>query len=319
MNELCLCCQEENDLYCVKRQLCRPCYFSLRKSNLLNEFPIVKSRLTTKKTAPEVFETYSRLLTDSSFTLTEISKIYGYTRERARQIFEKIFGYHDTVGRKKRSAVRHQKIKEMRMQRRDPRYKLEHWNLSPSCSIEKGITAEKKVLEICELYGYEVKAHNDGSIDLVINGFKVDVKVAYKTRITSKGGKTPLFHFQYSDVQLLNADFLVCYAEPINKFFIIPQRALTSGRSIYIPEKPIMSWKTCLGNVQERRSHWYQYLEAWNLLSPNTNAEVIFSRALAANPASDRLTTPEDSNQLRLREPAVQSPIGSGSISTRRH
>jgi len=279
MSQTCLCCNEPKVDY-IKRQLCHPCYVSLRRSGLLSEYPLMASRLTLNKIPPEVIESYKLLMTDSTITLEDMGKRHGYTRERARQVFEKIFGYRYTVVYKKRQITRKEKIASLRLQKRDPRYKVENWNVNPLGIMAIGIAAEKKVLEICELYGYEVKAYHDRSIDLLINGLKVDVKSSQNTTLANKSSRTPHFHFAFSKIQF-GADFLVCYAEPINKFFIIPQIVFPRGRSIFIPEKPIMTWTSANGAHQVRRNHWYQYLEAWHLLKPTKPIEVIFSRSLS--------------------------------------
>lgn len=277
MSDKCLCCKDLEATN-IQRQLCLKCYNSLRLSRCLEFFPKDRSRLTTHKHSPEVIEAYKGLMTDSNATLKMLGERFGYTRERARQVFESIFGYKFTTIVKKRSNERKERLAHIRLLKRDPRYKIEH-SSNPDCLIHRGALAEKKVLEICEVYGYEVKAYTpDTSIDMVINGYKVDVKAAYCSGTLSPAQRTNYYHFQRRDSQRI-ADFIICYAAPINKFFVIPNAIYPKYNHLYIPEKAIMEWNTGMAH-QVRRSKWYQYLEAWNLLSRHSN-EAIFSRSLA--------------------------------------
>lgn len=282
MSEKCLCCKE-SEATNIQRQLCTQCYSSLRYADCLEFYPKDRSKLTVHKYSDEVISAYRELLANKDLSLKDIGQRFGYTRERARQVFEAIFGFKFTVVVKKRVTERKNRIDEFRIIKRNPRYKIEH-SSNPDCLLHRGALAEKMVLEICELYGYEVKAYcPDLSIDMVINDYLVDVKAAYRTTITSATSKTPHFHFHRSESQR-KADFIICYAAPINKFFIIPGSVFPNRNHLYIPEKAIMEW-IGLGNAhQVRRSKWYQYLEAWNLLSRHSN-EMVFSNTLAANTA----------------------------------
>lgn len=286
MSEKCLCCQESEATF-IQRQLCNNCYASLRKSDCLDLFPKDHDKLIHHKYSSEVVSAYKELITNNDLTLEDMGKRFGYTRERARQMFELLFGFKYTAIVKQRIASRRQKIATLKLLRRDPRYKVEHYKNINTTYTGKGALAEKKVLDVCDNLSYRVTPYiKDKSIDLVINGFNVEVKSCYKTYLTCPGQKTPSFRFKRRDSQLL-ADFIVCYAEPINKFFIIPGRDFPSYGNLFIPEKIIMEWKWGKNGTvpQHRKSRWYQYLEAWHLLQPK-QPEVVFSRSLAVQSES---------------------------------
>jgi hypothetical protein len=254
---------------------------SLRNSNDLDLFPKNKIKLIEKTFSSDELKDYNLLLAkESTLRLNDIGNKYGYTREYARQSFERIFGFKYTAIKNNRKAIRTEKINELRLRSKNPVNKVEQCE-NLNSTVGKGILIEKKVLTICEALNYKISPYvENNSIDLVINGFNVDVKSCYKSRLTGAGQHTPTYHFAISESQM-NADFVICYAVPMNKFFIIPFNSFPAGGHIYIPEKRVMEWSDngFNSNAQIRINKYYQYLEAWNLLRPAEN-EVIFTSSL---------------------------------------
>lgn len=273
-----------------RRPLCKECYQELHKAGLLNEFPLMdanelfRSKLT-EKYGKEIFTDFENLLNQNDVSMYDISKKYGLTRERVRQLFEKIFKFHFTVIKNQRKEQRKLKVELDRQLRKNPCVKVDRFNSGDS-NLYKGVLAEKKVYDICNALGYEIKPYKPSqAIDLVINDYMVDVKSCYSTIFTSKGQTTRQFHFTISNAQREIANFIICHAVSINKFFVIPISAFPSGNHLYIPEKPENSW-VCNGVNRHSKSRWYQYLEAWHLLKTQ-QPEIIFNRLLAAQSANN--------------------------------
>lgn len=287
---ICSCC-ETNPIEMKRRPLCKDCYRELHKAGMLNEFPLMEANKQFRaslieKYGKEILSDFDNLFNQSDISLIDISKKYGFTREYARQVFEKIFKFHFTVIKKQKIEQRKQKLELVRQLRKNPCSKVERFKAGDS-NAYKGALAEKKVYDICNVLGYEIKPYTPGlTIDLVINNYMVDVKSCYSTVITAKGKTTRQFHFNITSTQREIADFIICYAVTINKFFVIPIGAFPNGNNLYIPEKPESFW-VCMGTNMHSKSHWYQYLEAWYLLKTHEQ-EIIFNRSLAAQAVDDR-------------------------------
>ena len=264
---VCLHCEVKEATH-LKRQLCGSCYQMLMRENLLYLFPTIKDRLVRKNNAPEVMDLYQKLFDDPTLTLADIGNVLGYSRERARQVFFQIFGFRFTALKNKRTAERVDRLIREVQERQNPRYKVAHCK-NLSSFVGKGAIGEEKVLEVCERLNYTVIAYKNRSIDLVINGFAVDVKTAFKSAFFARGQKTACYRFRISDSQH-EADFVICYVAPQSKYFIIPQSAFPKCGCIYIPEKRSHEW-TMKGRKQISNNKYYTYLEAWHLLKPQAD------------------------------------------------
>lgn len=264
MSDKCLCCKEY-EIRHIKRGICGSCYAYLRTHNELDLFPVVSERLLNKPYKvkyPSMIDDFEALKTDNSLTLEKIGQKHHLTRERVRQIYERYNGFHYTVVTKRRSFERkHNKLREIE-ERRNPNYKVN--NYKDGLGL-KGAFAEKKVLDICNNLHYKVTPFVSRTLDLVINGYGVDVKSAYKSYPNSKTSSHKHYHFHVLESQKI-ADFLICYAVPVNKFFIIPSREFPKSDGIFIPEKPTI------------RGRYWKYLEAWHLLEkPQDVTEITFN------------------------------------------
>lgn len=306
---ICQCCKI-NEATSKRRPLCKYCYKELHKEGMLHLFPLLNNNFEDKlikKYGPDIINDLKNIAENN---LRIVGEKYGFTREYTRQIYEKAMGFKYTVIKNHRSS----KLKAVRQAvsnlKKDPRYKTSVY--SPTCTIGKGADAEKKVFDICAQLGYEIKPYHDLSIDLVINGFLVDIKSCYKPRFTNKCHVTPYDHFKFSEKQR-QCDFIVCYSATTNQFFVIPQKSL-KGNEIWIPIKKQSSWSN---SSRRNTNHWYDYLEAWHLLKPKQDV-MSFNQLLEAPastnsttqavnaPAEDRL---ESSNQFIETETSYQESI----------
>lgn len=273
--EKCMCCGLEDIKY-VKRGLGKRCYYNLRAAGKLESFPNIKPRLPyrphkIKDNDMFVSDMYE-LITNNNGTLEGIASKHNCSRQNVEQLFERIFGFKYTVIKKAHSSNRKREALSKYLQRKDPRYKLEIY--SEGGPRYKGAVSERAVFDICEKLSYDVKPYlKDHSIDLIVNGYLVEIKSSYTAKTTTNGSKTPLYHFVLSKLQKC-ADFVVCHAVPINKFFIIPRNEFSSSGHIYIPEKMTSTWETENGGFITKTNHWYKYLDAWDLLRPKEQEHV---------------------------------------------
>lgn len=212
----------------------------------------------------EILDDLRRLAIEENMTLDSIGKKYGFTREYARQIFANIYGFNYTSVLDNKKETRKQIIERTRLGKFNPAYKIQTYR---DGLVKKGAIAENKVLDICNTLGYKVSPYHDRSIDLVINGFMVDVKSIYTLHRTSPSQVTLSANFHLSKKQM-QADFMIGYIYPINKFFVVPRVAFPKGRTIYIPGER--------GN-----NKYWKYVEAWHLLQPKE--EIVFSQAISAS------------------------------------
>jgi len=239
-----------------------------------------RKKTLTFRYGDEILSDLKKLATDLNYTLEDVGSKYGFTREYARQLFHNVNGFRYTIFVNSKKDKRRSKKILRSIEKKNPYYKVEHCQNTNS-TIGKGSLGEKKVLEICETLNYKVTPyHQDRSIDLVINGYMVDVKSAYKSRFSAQSQVTKAFHFNRR-ISQRKSDFIICYAVPLNKFFVIPNNDFPQCDHLYIPEKPVMEWTLSKGGKQVRKSKWYRYLEAWYLLE--RKEEIVFNSSLSAS------------------------------------
>ena len=275
---ICQCCKI-NEATAKRRPVCKYCYTELHREGLLHLFPLLgdvnfENKLI-KKYGPDILDDLKNITENN---LRIVGEKYGFTREYTRQIYEKAMGFKYTVIKNHR----HSKIEDAKhavsILKKDPRYKAATY--PRSCTIGKGADAEKKVFDICASLGYEIKPYcPDKSIDLIINGYLVDVKSCYKPRFTNTRHLTPYDHFTISEKQH-QCDFIICYSAATGRFFIIPQKAF-KGKDLWIPIRKNSSWSS---SSRYNTSHWYEFDGAWHLLKPlKSKQEAIFIAAQSAD------------------------------------
>jgi hypothetical protein len=279
---LCQYC-EIKEIEMKRRPLCKECYQFLHKENCLSEYPLIDVRSSfieslTDKYGENIIDEYAKIIQSEKQGLKSIADKYGFTKEYARQVFEKLYGFHYTVIKREKIKKKEEKKLIERQLKKDPTYKVENFK---DGLIKKGAIAEKKVLDICATLGYTVKPFiENNSIDLVVNDYLVEVKSAWKSMIIP-GGKTPCYRFNLRDSQR-KTDFIVCYAAPLNKFFIIPISDFNNGCSIWVAEKESNVWNFSKDGKHQYKStnRFWKYLEAWHLLERKENKEIIFTNGI---------------------------------------
>jgi hypothetical protein len=215
-------------------------------------------------------------------TLQEAGDRHGITREYVRQIFKESKGFSYTAVKNIKSDNFRRDKEASVSAKKDPRYKVSAYPVGSN--VHKGALAENRVLEICSSLGFDVEPFHSGrQVDLVINGYKVEIKSAYKSLLTHPRGKTPLYHFSLLESQNI-VDFIICCAVPIGRFFIIPKDEYPPCGHLYIPEKCHREWDTPHAHIIAHNKY-YQYLEAWHLLKAKPDRVVFSSLATPAQVA----------------------------------
>lgn len=243
---ICIECGERQ-VAIVSRQLCGRCYQKKRREGELYEIPI-QERLINKY-GPSIIDDLESLKTDP-VTLTALGDKYGFTREYGRQLFFTVFGYRYTGF--KSAKIQKRKIDKV-IRLRNPVEKVIRFKRGGGCY--KGAIGEALVYGVCESLGYDITSGIGHSVtyDLIINGYKCDVKTAFKTSRIGPGQE--YFKFGISKKQRDCLDFLILHVAPLSVTFIIPQK-ICDGPMVYIPPT--------LERIQ--RNRFSEYREAWHLL-----------------------------------------------------
>lgn len=209
----------------------------------------------------EILGDFNKLHVNPFWTLTAMGKKYGVTREYIRQAFGKLYGIPYTTARVQKTEAR----KDNLVCVNDPRHKVADYKEG---LVKKGAVGEFKTIKKCHELGFEAKPCREKEIDLVINGYKVDVKSAY-TSCKPTGCVSTYYRFCVSKKQIQKCAFIVCWIAPKDLFYIFPIRMVRGPRAN--PKKT-----QCLHIRNEDQNHgnlypdegWYEvYREAWHLLS----------------------------------------------------
>lgn len=89
------------------------------------------------------------------------------------------------------------------------------------------------------------------------NGRRIDVKSTFREARTSPSQRHTMYHFSIGkDTRGNYCDFFICYIEPTNDFFVIPNHKLGMVNSLYI------SWPT----PERNWAGWDEYHNRWELL-----------------------------------------------------
>lgn len=191
-------------------------------------------------------------------TMIAVAEKHHITRERVRQIYEKMTG---RKWREVKAALTASAEREIGC-KFDPRNKLA---LMPKndTAIRRGTKAEVMFLAKCEELGFSVSCPSNRHTDLIVNGFNIEVKLATKLWRSSAHGKTLYLHAQIKENEFKTADFVAAYSKPIDSWFIVPIKEIPDSGCLYICEKP--------SGYHTAKNRFWQYKEAWHLLTPTPN------------------------------------------------
>lgn len=223
-----------------KRELCNSCYQKFlgmhgpifgkpkrkmdahrQKIRILNRYPGIDSDLQRLNISPFI-------------KLKDIGYKHGVSREYIRLIFPIFIGITYTESHRNSALALHEEMKGIGCIH-DPRNKVATY--IPNGNIYISAKAELIVFEKCSALGFDVKPCAQRAVDLIVNGFKVDVKSAIIPR--KPNYKNPDSYRKYYLVALTKTqkdvlDFVIAYVWVSESFYIIPKSEFKSG-TIYIP------------------------------------------------------------------------------------
>lgn len=216
-----------------------------------------------RKYGSDIIRDFKDLETKHYWDMGSIAKKYGLSRERIRQIYNRLSLVPYRIIRK-RKRIDRENQKQSMDRFCDPRQKVsvfkENSLLKKGADIE--LLAFQKMIEL----NMQVEFQKNTIYDMIVNGHKVDIKGCYCKK--TNGGLSKYFHFGVRKNQLEQCKFIICYAVPIDTFYIIPVSILNST-SIFIRTNNRYSHSTHpeLAEYYKKRGQKYsQYKEAWHLL-----------------------------------------------------
>lgn len=168
-------------------------------------------------------------------TLADVARHFGFSREYARYVYEKIYGYTYTREIKKR---RFERLEAKRRQYKEPVKCIllrELVNLMASLGFEPQMRKENK------------------SYKIYLNGYKVGFRYNAKPSV---GGKKRYFRIAYKERSILGLDFIIflCHYKGESTYYILPKEDLPKTGLCFIPE------------AEDHESKYQRFKDAWDLL-----------------------------------------------------
>lgn len=225
-DSLCVECKT-NSVHIKKSQLCKKCYAkqyrslnkNVKRINKCNDSykkeRLAKWRIRIKERfGDDLISDIEQARTNPFTTLQSIASKYGFTREYARQIFNRHFQIDygsccATPGYICDLSSKH-----------DPRNKIELYK--KGSRIYNGTEIELLFIDECKKYGFEISSPQNRSTDIIINGYNVEIKSASTPRKTIKNSKAEYFHYYATKNEVANNDFFALYRKDMDSFVIIP-------------------------------------------------------------------------------------------------
>jgi len=168
------------------------------------------------------------------FTLTQIGEKYGFSREYACQLYALIYKDRFRIDPNKKKKGKEKEITCVH----NPKRKVADYKQSGF--IYQGAVTEKLFMCRCELLGLSIEIPCSSEVDIIVNGYSVDVKTSKSSNQTSTRSKTKYSHFQISKDQRELCHFFACYSEITNDWYIIPNeeqgKKFKKSRFIYIAQ-----------------------------------------------------------------------------------
>lgn len=267
---ICVRCGEKEERI-KTRHLCLSCYRVVRNNGELCGYP--KEDLFANKLFQKygngIMKDFMQVTASTTINLSDIAAKYGFSRERARQIYQELFGEPYTKSKNNKSKMRAARASRVRrdLSLRAVRYKG---------NVLKGVTSEFVIEQICRSLGYAVVANGHGqTIDLIINGKNVEVKSSHKL-IFPPNSRCGYYKFHCRPNQRGRADYFILHIVPENRFFVVPC-AEVHGDTVYVrPTNTRKRWnrETAVGEIEK-------YNNAWHLLSDNFMERATGSRVEA--------------------------------------
>ena len=180
---------------------------------------------------------FKRLIENTDNSLSDVAKTFRFSREYARQAYQKIYGYPYTrIHRKKLEARRKKQVLE------------KNQNSHQTRAVNRFIQRLRSIGIMCDISA-ETPKHV-----LLDNGYKVILKFSSKS---TKLGKKQYFKINYAKSPDTDCDFFVCLCGDSEErtHYIIPRNTMPKSTLSLSPQSG------------PDESKYAQFKEAWHLLS----------------------------------------------------
>jgi len=265
---LCVNCQQDQ-ISNKKRGLCHKCDSKRKYRERVGPFKPKTNRAKwhtlkkgiIKKYGPEMLVDLETAKTKPFFSLTEIALKYGITRERVRQFFK---GIYQEDFRKYQIAKTNRIHAEQLGCVHDPHYKMAEYK--SGSHIKRAAEIELKFYNECLERGLHVGIPCVGTVDFIVNNFKVDVK-STNPRLFGSRAITKKYRYNTKKRQFKVTDFYACFHSTRNCFFIIPKNMFAPksiGNTGDILSLYINEYRSTYPTAKNK---YFEYENAWSLLA----------------------------------------------------
>ncbi len=200
-------------------------------------------------------EIFRHLVENPGNTLADMGRYFGFSREYARQIYRKIYGFAYTeVYRQKIEVKKIQRLNQLPAKRKDKKEPL----------------SVIKVREKVEELGFSFAYRNNGNpFNALINGYKVNIKAAY---LPVQAGRGKNFSISKNSQKREGCDFFICVCQDKEKrtFYLIPYKFMPrNGASLPVADLQPTSNRRIMvkNNFRARDSKYLKFKESWHLLA----------------------------------------------------
>lgn len=197
----------------------------------------------------EVLNDLTKARCNYHFSLADVGRKHGFTRERARQLFNSHFRvpYSET-----QKELKNELDKVVR-------------NARAKCSFRTAFfrggyrlyaIAECKFLKKCEDLSLNAKFSETQLRFFTVNGCRVRVRCSNESQLQCKAAKTKMHLFRRTESERGLIDFYAFYVYPRDSFFIVPVDNVRA--TFYVPERET--------DYRSSKNNHLKYREAWHLL-----------------------------------------------------
>ncbi len=192
-----------------------------------------KKRFTVKY-GTDAIQKFKTMIEDPEKSLAGVGRYFGFSREYARQVYKKIYGFAYT-------EIYREKLEEKEKQKPAPKKKSKLYFL-------------RKVMEKMISLGIDAYIFKEGtSYRIASKGFRVDVRISKKP--LGVPGRE-YYRITYKKKYICNCDFVifVCYTGKNQIHYIIPRKNLPKCGVVFFPKAGLYEYK------------YEKFREAWGLI-----------------------------------------------------
>lgn len=194
---------------------------------------------------------FKEMIEDPHSSLAEIGRYFGFSRENARLLYRKIYGFPYTETHKKKLEGK-RRIREELKQKKAVK------------SRSKRKFYIDRVMEKAESLGFTIMARSSGNPNnILINDCKVNIKGAFRPIQVCKNG---YFSISRTNLERKDCDFFICVCRFRGNdiYYVIPYNAMPK----YGANIPVDNHSTGGKRPSTQRNTKYsQFKEAWDLVA----------------------------------------------------